>query len=67
MQDTLNYPVKLNTKLARAYNTTAGVDAAPTRQAAAVHADIEQRVQAQLERLAKLVKSGVPSIQQGGR
>ena len=61
-KDTLNNPVKLNSKLARAYNTTAGVDAAPTRQAAEVHIDIQQRVQTQLDRLADIVKTAVPAF-----
>ncbi len=41
--DTLNFPVKLNTKLAGVYGAVAGADAAPTKQAAEVFASLASR------------------------
>ena len=62
MQDTLNYPVKLNTKLAALSGTIASAEAAPTRQAYELFDNLVERIDAQLAELAKLLKRDVPAF-----
>src|SRR5581483_1376028 len=54
-QDTLNFPVKLNAKLAALSNTVASADAAPTRQMYELFEDLSARVDAQLTRLQNVI------------
>ncbi len=52
--ETLNYPIQLNTKLAQLVGAVSSADAAPTRAAYEVFADLSRRVDTQLARLAAL-------------
>ena len=51
MQDTLNFPVKLNTKLAGLAESVGSGDTAPTKQQRELFADLSARVDAQLAAL----------------
>jgi photosystem II stability/assembly factor-like uncharacterized protein len=53
-QDTLNFPIMLNAKLAMLVGMVGSADAAPTKQAAEVFADLSRRVDEQLKRLRRL-------------
>jgi hypothetical protein len=57
--DTLRFPIKLNIKLAELFDTVASADAAPTRQAREVFAELAARVDAQLQRLDEVVERDV--------
>ncbi len=73
-QDTLDFPVKLNGKLANLSGVVSSADAAPTRQAYAVFEDLSKRIDEQLRQLhtvletdlsafnAAVASSGVPFI-----
>ncbi len=54
-QDPLNYPIRLNNKLADLGGVLDGVDARPTVQAEAVYTDLAARIDAQLSTLSKLL------------
>ncbi|MGH2451274.1 MAG: WD40/YVTN/BNR-like repeat-containing protein [Candidatus Limnocylindria bacterium] len=54
-QDTLNFPIKLNAKLAGLAATVASADAAPTASQQAVFAELSRRIDAQLRRLRALL------------
>ncbi len=54
-QDPLNFPIKLNNKLAALAGTVESSDDAPTVQATQVYEDLASQVNAQLETLKKLV------------
>jgi photosystem II stability/assembly factor-like uncharacterized protein len=58
-QDTLNYPLKLNAKLAGVAGVVASADAAPTRQAHEVFADLSARIDQQLIRLREVTTADV--------
>jgi len=53
-QDALNFPIKLNNKLAALSSSVDSSDDAPTAQAYAVFADLQGQVDAQLTLFAKL-------------
>ena len=55
-QDVLNYPLKLNAKLAGLATAIGSADSRPTRQAYEVFADLSGRVDAQLARLKELIE-----------
>jgi hypothetical protein len=73
-QDTMNWPVKLNGKLAWLAAVVASAQAAPTRQDYELYQDLAQRIDVQLQRLREIIEtdvvafndlmsgSGVPSI-----
>jgi hypothetical protein len=54
-QDPLNYPIRLNNKLAALTGVVDGVDAPPTDQAVVVYQDIASRIDAELTTLRKLL------------
>jgi hypothetical protein len=54
-QDPLNYPIRLNNKLAALAGSIAGPDARPTDQQIAVCDDLVARIDAQLARLRQLI------------
>jgi hypothetical protein len=56
-QDPLNYPIKLNNKLAALANVVASADAGPTRQSPMVYEDLASRVNAELRKLEVLLSS----------
>ena len=53
-QDALNFPIKLNNKIAALGSTVDSSDDAPTAQSYLVYNDLTTRIDAQLARLAKL-------------
>jgi hypothetical protein len=73
-QDTMNWPVKLNGKLAWLAAVIASAQAAPTRQTYELYEDLSQRIDVQLRRLKEIIdtdveafnrlmsESGVPAI-----
>jgi len=65
--DSLNYPVRLNGKLAYLAGEVASADAAPTASAKQVAADLSRRVQAQLDQLAEAVVTEVGNLNESIR
>jgi photosystem II stability/assembly factor-like uncharacterized protein len=61
-QDPLNYPIRLNNKLAALAGVVAASDAPPTDQAYAVYEDLAARVNAQLQRLGEVMSVDLPSF-----
>ncbi len=62
--DTLNFPVKLNGKLAALEDVIASADAAPTASSRAVYAELSDRVQAQLDQLSEALATEVAYLNQ---
>jgi hypothetical protein len=60
--DSLNYPVRLNGKLAALVGVVASADAAPTASAKQVFGELSSRVQAQLDQLAEAVVTEVGNL-----
>jgi hypothetical protein len=61
-QDPLNYPIRLNNKLAALQSTVEYGDAKPTDQAYAVFKELSSRLDAQLSRLEAVVKTDLASF-----
>jgi hypothetical protein len=73
-QDPLNYPIRLNNKLADLAESVASADSRPTDQSLVVYADLAGKIQAQLEKLRRVfdedvvafnrmaVEQGVPAV-----
>jgi photosystem II stability/assembly factor-like uncharacterized protein len=61
-QDPLNYPIKLNNKLAALAGVIASADAAPTDQSYAVYEDLTARINAQLSKLKQVMTTDVPAF-----
>jgi len=61
-QDTLNYPAKLNAKMAGLLGTVGGGDFAPTKGMRDVFADLSRRVDRELARWRDLSSSDVPAF-----
>jgi photosystem II stability/assembly factor-like uncharacterized protein len=59
VQDLLNYPIKLNNKLAALAGVVSRVDAAPTEQAYSVYEDLQRRVDKQLILLKEIINQDV--------
>jgi hypothetical protein len=53
-QDALNFPIKLNNKLAALNSVVGGADFAPTNQSSIVYNDLTGRIDTQLARLAEI-------------
>lgn len=53
-QDVLNYPIRLDDKLASVYNAASAGNAAPSRQAKDAYAELEKLIDVQLEKLKKI-------------
>jgi len=60
--DTLNFPVKLNSKLAGIYGTVAGADAAPTTQMVAVYERLAAQAEAQRATVQGIVETEVAAL-----
>ena len=58
-QDTLNFPAKLNAKLAALSGAIASADAAPTRQQYELFEDLVARIDVQLKRLQEVMETDV--------
>jgi photosystem II stability/assembly factor-like uncharacterized protein len=61
-QDPLNYPIRLNNKLAALTGVVGGSDAAPTDQAVAVYDDLVARINVQLKKLDDTLKTDLPAF-----
>ncbi len=61
-QDPLNYPIRLNNKLAALAGVVGSADAAPTDQSYAVYEDLTGRINQQLEKLKQVMASDVPAF-----
>jgi photosystem II stability/assembly factor-like uncharacterized protein len=61
-QDTLNYPAKLNAKIAGLLGAVGGADFAPTRGMRDVYADLALRVDAQVEKWNALAAADIPAF-----
>lgn len=66
-QDPLNYPIRLNNKLAALGGSVGGSDNAPTEQALQVYADLSGRIDAELKKLDELLKAEVPAFNKAVR
>ncbi len=63
-QDPLNYPIRLNNKLAALGGVVGSAEAAPTAQSYMVYDDLVGAIDAQLQRLAQILKTDVPAFNQ---
>lgn len=63
-QDPLNYPIRLNNKLAALGGVVSSGDSAPTDQSYAVYEDLVGQINAQLQKLAQVIKTEVPAFNQ---
>ncbi len=61
-QDPLNYPIKLNNKLAALAGTVANTDIAPTEQSQMVFEDLATRANAQLTQMERLLKDDLAAF-----
>ena len=61
-QDVLNYPIKLNDKLAGVFNVAASGNFAPSRQVQEVYNDLAAQVDVQLAKLRTIKERDVPSF-----
>jgi photosystem II stability/assembly factor-like uncharacterized protein len=61
-QDPLNYPIRLNNKLAALGGVISDADAAPTEQSYAVYEDLTGKINAQLQKLEAVLKSDLPAF-----
>ncbi|HEY9403261.1 MAG TPA: hypothetical protein VIQ24_11395, partial [Pyrinomonadaceae bacterium] len=63
-QDPLNYPIRLNNKLAALGGVVSSADSAPTEQAYAVYEDLTGKINAQLQKLEAVLKTDLPAFNQ---
>jgi photosystem II stability/assembly factor-like uncharacterized protein len=66
-QDPLNYPIKLNNKLAALLGVVQSADAAPTDQSYLVYEELATRINAQLSKLSGLLKNDVAAFNKAVR
>jgi hypothetical protein len=63
-QDPLNFPIRLNNKLAALAGVVGSAEAAPTAQSYVVYDEVAALIDAQLQRLAQIMKTDVPAFNQ---
>jgi hypothetical protein len=63
-QDPLNYPIRLNNKLAALAGVVQSADAAPTDQSYAVYDGLVVQIDEQLRKLGQIMKTDVPAFNQ---
>jgi photosystem II stability/assembly factor-like uncharacterized protein len=63
-QDPLNYPIRLNNKLAALTSIVSSADARPTEQARRVFEELSAALQVELDRLDAVLATGVPAFNQ---
>ena len=63
-QDPLNFPIRLNNKLAALGGVVGSAESAPTAQSFAVYDEVAGAIDAQLQRLAQIMKTDVPAFNQ---
>ena len=61
-QDPLNYPIRLNNKLAALAGSVGSADAAPTEQAYAVYDELKAQIDAELQTLERVLAEDVPAF-----
>ncbi len=61
-QDALNYPIKLNNKIAALTGTAAGADAKPTQQMYDVYTDLSGKLAIQIKKLDKIISEDLPAF-----
>ncbi|MGD2152718.1 MAG: glycosyl hydrolase, partial [Gemmatimonadales bacterium] len=61
-QDPLNYPIRLNNKIAALTGVVSSADAKPTRQSYDVFEDLSGQLQVQLDRLDDIIATDVPAF-----
>jgi hypothetical protein len=61
-QDPLNYPIRLNNKLAALGSEVSGGDYKPTEQVKAVYKEITEKIDSQLNSLNNIMNSKVPKL-----
>ena len=66
-QDPLNFPIRLNNKLASVGGTAAGGDFRPTDQAYAVRDELVEAIDAELARLSEILGDGVAAFNEAVR
>ena len=66
-QDPLNFPIRLNNKLAALAISIVASDSQPTDQQMAVYEDLVKRINAQLEKLAQVMATDVPAFNKMAR
>jgi hypothetical protein len=63
-QDPLNFPIRLNNKLAALGGVVASAESAPTAQSYAVYDEVAAQIDAQLQKLAQIMRTDVPAFNQ---
>ena len=63
-QDPLNFPIRLNNKLAALGGVVSSPEAAPTAQSYAVYDELVGQIDAELQKLSQIMKTDVPSFNQ---
>lgn len=63
-QDPLNFPIRLNNKLAALGGVVGSAESAPTAQSYAVYDEVAGAIDGQLQRLAQIMKTEVPAFNQ---
>ena len=63
-QDPLNFPIRLNNKLAALGGVVGSAEAAPTAQSYAVYDEVVAQIDAELRKLAQLMQTDVPAFNQ---
>jgi photosystem II stability/assembly factor-like uncharacterized protein len=63
-EDPLNFPIKLNDKIAALHGVIESVDGKPTDQTSEVYELLAGQLKVQLDKLAQIVATGVPSFNQ---
>ncbi len=63
-QDPLNFPIRLNNKLAALAGVVGGAEAAPTAQSYAVYDALVAAIDAELAKLSQIMKTDVPAFNQ---
>ncbi len=61
-QDPLNYPIRLNNKLAALAGVVGSAEAAPTAQSYAVYEEVVAQIDAQLQKLAQIMSTDVSAF-----
>jgi photosystem II stability/assembly factor-like uncharacterized protein len=61
-QDPLNYPIRLNNKLAALGGVVGSADAEPTAQSHVVYEELVGKINAQLQKLDQIMKSDLPTF-----
>lgn len=63
-QDVLNFPIRLDDKLASVYNAAAAGNSAPSKQAKEAYAELASQIDAQLGKLKKVLTDDVGKLNQ---